>query len=118
MSFMYRSLDHCQANFCVWLKMVVHSLTLVCVCVCVCVCVLSRLSCVQLFVILWTICSLPGFSLHRIFQARILESVVISFSTLTHKDPLFPTTFVEDLPNIFYSVFLLPSQISIKSHFV
>ena len=38
----------------------------VCVCVCVCVCMLSHLSCVQLFVTLWTVaCQAPlsmGFS--------------------------------------------------------
>ena len=47
----------------------------VCVCVCVCVCSLSR---VQLFAILWT--SLPGSSVHGIFQARILEWIAISCS--------------------------------------
>ena len=29
---------------------------------------------------LWTVCSLPGYSVHRILQARILQWVAISFS--------------------------------------
>ena len=41
-------------------------------------CMLSCFSCVQLFVITWT--SPPGFSVHEILQARILESVAIPFS--------------------------------------
>ena len=36
-------------------------------------CMLSSFSCVQLFVTLWTPCSLPGSSVHGILQARILE---------------------------------------------
>ena len=40
-------------------------------------CVLSR---VQLFVTSCTIYSPPGFSVHGIFQARILEWVAISYS--------------------------------------
>ena len=35
---------------------------------------------VQLFATSWTICSLPGSSVHGILQARILEWVVIPFS--------------------------------------
>ena len=31
-------------------------------------------------------CSLPGFSIHGIFQAGILEWVAISFSIRSHKD--------------------------------
>ena len=46
-----------------------------CVCVCVCVC----LSCVKLFAIPWTVPP-AGFSVHGIFQARMLEWVAISFS--------------------------------------
>ena len=43
-----------------------------------CACVLS---CVQLFATPWTVCSLPGSSVHGIFfQARILEWVAISSS--------------------------------------
>ena len=38
------------------------------------------LSCVWLFVTPWTIYSLPPYSLHEIFQARILEWAAISFS--------------------------------------
>ena len=52
-----------------------HSHTYICVCVCVCV-ALSR---VQLFCDPMN-CSLPGSSVHGIFQARILEWVAISFS--------------------------------------
>ena len=48
--------------------------------VCVCVCV-----CAQSCPTLWDPmdCSLPGFSLHGIFQARILEWVAISISLQT-----------------------------------
>ena len=38
------------------------------------------LSRVQLFVTPWTDYSLPGSSIHGIFQARILDWVAISFS--------------------------------------
>ena len=49
------------------------------VCVCVCVCVCARtLSCPTLYTPLD--CSPPGFSVHGISQARILEWVAISFS--------------------------------------
>ena len=44
---------------------------IVCVCVCVCVCVFSHIQ----------LCSPPDSSVHRILQARILEWVVISYST-------------------------------------
>ena len=50
-----------------------------CVCVCVCVCVLSR---VRLFANPMD-CSLPGSSIHGIFQARTLEWVGISISRQT-----------------------------------
>ena len=41
----------------------------------------KSLSCVWLFAIpSWTVCSLPGSSIHGIFQARVLEWVAISFS--------------------------------------
>ena len=46
--------------------------------VCVCACTWS-LSCVRLSAIPWT-CTLPGFSVHGIFQARILERAAISYS--------------------------------------
>ena len=49
----------------------------VCVCVCVCVCEVPQ-SCPTLCHPMD--CSLPGFSVHRILQARILEWVAISFS--------------------------------------
>ena len=32
-------------------------------------------------------CSLPGSSIHGIFQARVLEWVAISFSSLCRRDP-------------------------------
>ena len=48
-----------------------------CVCVCVCVCEVPQ-SCPTLCHPMD--CSLPGFSVHRILQARILEWVAISFS--------------------------------------
>ena len=55
----------------------------VCVCVCVCVCVYMWLLCQSLSCV--RLCdsmdySLPGSSVHGIFQARRLECVAISFS--------------------------------------
>ena len=44
----------------------------------VCACVLSRFSCVWLFVTLWS--SLPSSSVHGILQGRILEWVAVPFS--------------------------------------
>ena len=41
---------------------------------------IQSLSHFRLFVAAWTVCSLPGSSVHGISQARILEWVVISFS--------------------------------------
>ena len=43
------------------------------------VCVLSHFICVQLFATPWTV-ALPGFSVHGILQARILEWVAMPFS--------------------------------------
>ena len=53
-----------------------------CVCVCVCVCVFHVLSVAQSCPTVCdpVDCSLPGFSVHGVFQARILEWVAISFS--------------------------------------
>ena len=48
-----------------------------------CVCVLRR---VPLLVTPWTVCSLPGSSVHGIFQARILERVVTSRGSSWPKD--------------------------------
>jgi len=36
-------------------------------------------------------CSLPGSSIHRIFQARVLEWVAIAFSVELPYDPAIPT---------------------------
>ena len=52
------------------------------VCVCVCVCARARVRVAQSYL---TLCdpmdsSLPGSSVHGIFQARILEWVAISYS--------------------------------------
>ena len=57
----------------------------VCVCVCLCVCVSVRVHvcvCTQLYPTLCNIinCSLPVFSVHGIFQARIMVWVAISYS--------------------------------------
>ena len=41
--------------------------------------VVQSLSHVRLFATPWTVCSLPGSSVHRIFQARVLEWVAILF---------------------------------------
>ena len=46
-------------------------------CVCVCVCSVTQL-CIALCDFMD--CSLPGSSVHGIFQARILEQVAISYS--------------------------------------
>ena len=40
----------------------------------------KSLSCVWLFATPWTVCSLPGSSVHGVLQARILEWVAIPFS--------------------------------------
>ena len=40
----------------------------------------KSLSRVRIFATPWTVCSLPGSSIHRLFQARVLEWVAISFS--------------------------------------
>ena len=45
-----------------------------------CVCVSQSLSCVRLFVTLWTVCSPPGSSVRGILQARMLEWIPIPFS--------------------------------------
>ena len=61
----------------------------VCVCVCVCVCLCleniyfsewKSLSNVWFFATPWTVCSLPGSSVHGILQARRLKWVAISFT--------------------------------------
>ena len=52
-----------------------------CVCVCVCVCVLVAQLCPTLCDP--TDCSPPGFSVHGILQARILEWIAIPFSRRT-----------------------------------
>ena len=58
---------------CLWTKL--DPCLSVCVCVCVCVCTQSCLSlCIPMD------CSPPGSSLHRIFQARILEQFAISYA--------------------------------------
>ena len=56
----------------------ISSRTCVCVCVCVCVCMWKPFSCVWLCKP--TDCSLPGSSVHRILQTRILEWATIPFS--------------------------------------
>ena len=41
-------------------------------------------------------CSLPGSSIHGIFQARLLEWVAIAFSTVISSPVLFNRTFWDD----------------------
>ena len=53
--------------------------SLLCVCVCVCVCVCGSISHVPLFADPMD-CSFPGFPVHGILQAKILEWVAISLS--------------------------------------
>ena len=43
----------------------------------------KSLSHVRLFATPWTVCSLPGFSVHGIFQSRVLEWGAIAFSRPT-----------------------------------
>ena len=60
-----------------------HMHYIICVCVCVCVCVCAHMhaqSCPALCNPMD--CGLPGFSIHGIFQARILEWVAISSSRI------------------------------------
>ena len=53
----------------------------VCVCVCVCVCARTRSVTQSCLTLCNPIdCSLPGSSVHEIFQARILEKAAISYS--------------------------------------
>ena len=50
----------------------------------------------------WTVCSLPGFSVHGTLQARILEWVAISFSrgsSGTGIEPGSPTLRADSLPS-------------------
>ena len=65
----------------------IHSLNRMCVCVCVCVCAHACIhACMHLVVQLCLTlcnpmdCSPPGFSVHGILQARILEWIAIPFS--------------------------------------
>ena len=60
----------------------------VCVCVCICVCVLVAQSCPTLCDLM--VYSLPGFSVHGILQARILEWDTISFS----REPSWPRDWI------------------------
>jgi len=64
-------------------------------CVCVCVCVSESLSCVRLFATPW---SLPGFSVHGILQARILEWIAIPFSRGFPSPGIEPWSSAESLP--------------------
>ena len=63
--------------------------------VCVCVCVSESLSCVRLFATPW---SLPGFSVHGILQARILEWIAIPFSRGFPSPGIEPWSSAESLP--------------------
>ena len=65
-------------SVCVCLCVCVSVCVSVCVCVCLCVCVLAP----QLYLTLCNAldCSQPGFSVHGILQARMLEWVAIPFS--------------------------------------
>ena len=64
---------HLPLNFAVNIKLLIKSNTSKCMHA-------PLLSRFQLFVTLWTDCGLPGFSVHGIFQARILAWVAISSS--------------------------------------
>ena len=43
---------------------------------------LSRFSCVRLLATPWSVCNLPGSSIHGIFQTRVLEWGAIAFSVI------------------------------------
>ena len=66
------------ATWSYWVRVLTCVCVCVCTCVCVCVCVLVSPSCPA--VCNPIDCSLPGSSVHRILQARILEWVAIPFS--------------------------------------
>ena len=69
-------MSFCSFHFC-WLRIHLSLESCVCVCVCVCVCSVAQsgpILCNPMD------CSPPGFSVHGIFQARILEWIAISFS--------------------------------------
>ena len=66
-----------ESNLCVCVC--AHVCVCICVCMCVCVHTCARdQSCLTLCNLMN--CSLPGFSVHGIFQARILEQVATSYS--------------------------------------
>ena len=51
-------------------------------------------------------CSLPGFSIHGIFQARVLEWGATAFSTLKLHHPIYEPQIIEDCTlNAFSSLF-------------
>ena len=65
----------------------------VCVCLCVCVCACSiTQSCLTLCGPMD--CSLPGSSVHGVFQARILEQLAISYSRGSSDPGIEPTYLV------------------------
>ena len=64
--------------WCVWYEYVVYISVCVCVCVCVCECGVPALS--WLTLCYPTDCSLPGSSVHILFQARTLDWVAIFYS--------------------------------------
>ena len=84
----------------------------VCVCVCVCVCVLVAQLCL-------TLCnptdySPPGFSVHGILQARILEWIAIPFSKRTSH--LRDQTLVSLITGRFFTVWATGKSVSITDY--
>ena len=75
------TLKHCELLYCTPVNLIILYENYVCACVCVCVCVCAH-ACAQSCPALCDPmdCSLPGSSVHGIFQARILEQVAISSS--------------------------------------
>ena len=71
----------------------------ICVCVCVCVYTYTHMQVYSVAQSCLTLCdpmncSLPGFPVHGIFQARILEWVSISYSNCVHIFPFLDTLFL------------------------
>ena len=90
----------------------IHTCVYVCVCVCVCVCVLVAQLCL-------TLCnptdySPPGFSVHGILQARILEWIAIPFSKRTSH--LRDQTLVSLITGRFFTVWATGKSVSITDY--
>ena len=82
-------------------------------CVCVCVCVLVALSCSTLCEHLD--CSPPGFSIHGVFQTRVLEWAAISFSKKESYKPNIEILLKERLGKWNYGLIQFLDSVTIKA---